>query len=124
MKALAPAALLLVAVASAQDLLSPAAPAKTAQPGLDLDMSAPAIRKAVRDTLAEHPATPLKHDGQVLSADPYTGFARKMDEARVPSCWGPDAMKHQPPQIGPIAIGGLLALPFWGLAIVRGKCNK
>jgi hypothetical protein len=33
-------------------------------------------------------------------------------------------MKHQPPRIGPIGIGGLLALPFWGLAIVRGKCNK
>jgi hypothetical protein len=33
-------------------------------------------------------------------------------------------MKHQPPHIGPIGISGLLALPFWGLAIVRGKCNK
>jgi hypothetical protein len=124
MRALALALLSLVAFASAQDLLTPPLPGKAGKPGLDLDMAAPEVRKAVRETLAEHPPTPLKRDGQALSADPYTSFARKMDEAQVPSCWGPDAMKHQPPRIGPIGIGGLLALPFWGLAIVRGKCNK
>jgi hypothetical protein len=124
MRALALAVLLLLACARAQDLRSPTEPAKEAKPGLDLEMSSPAIRDAVRATLAEHPPAPLKRDGQALRADPYDSFARKMDEAAVPSCWGPDAMKHQPPQIGPIAIGGILALPFWGLAIVRGKCNK
>ena len=123
MRALALALLLLLACARAQDLLS-AEPANDARPRVDLDMSAPAIRDAVRATLAEHPPTPLKRDGQVLSADPYASFSRKMDEAEVPSCWRPDAMKHQPPKIGPIGIGGILALPFWGLAIVRGKCNK
>ena len=118
--------LLMFAFARAQDLPSPAASGKVekAGPGPDLGMSDPAVREAVRRTLAEHPPTPLAHDGNTLRADPYASFGRKMDEAEVPSCWAPDAMKHQPPQIGPIGIGGLLALPFWGLAIVRGKCNK
>jgi len=26
-------------------------------------------------------------------------------------------------KIGPIAVGGILALPFWGAAIVTGKCK-
>lgn len=59
-----------------------------------------------------------------MRADPVAGFARKMDEAAVPSCWRGDAMKHQPPTIGPINLGGLLALPFWGAAILSGKCNE
>lgn len=124
MKAFALAALLLFAFAEAQDLLSPAGPAKDARPKADLGVLDPAIRQAVRDSLVEQRPAPFKRDGQALRADPYASFGRKMDEAQVPSCWTPDAMKHQPPQIGPIAIGGLLALPFWGLAIVRGKCNK
>lgn len=124
MRTLALAVLLLFAFARAQDLLSTVEPGKEARPGPVLEMSDPAIRQAVKEVLAEHPPTPIKRDGQALRADPYAAFGRKMDEARVPSCWGPDAMKHQPPQIGPIGIGGILALPFWGAAILRGKCNK
>lgn len=126
MRALALAVLLLFAFARAQDLLAPAASVQDgkAAPKLDLGMSSPAVRDAVRQTLAEHAPAPRTRAGKALSADPYAAFGRKMDEAEVPSCWGPDAMKHQPPKIGPVGIGGLLALPFWGLAIVRGKCSK
>lgn len=87
-------------------------------------MDDPVVREAIRATLADAPAQPGKRDGTVLSGDPsYAGFARKMDDATVPSCLHGDAMKHQPPTIGPIVLGGLLALPFWGAAILRGKCR-
>ena len=81
-----------------------------------------AIRKAVRETLAETPVL-AKDRGPALRGDAYEKFERKFDDARLPSCWQPDAMKHQPPRIGPIAVGGILALPFWGAAIVTGKCK-
>lgn len=74
----------------------------------------------MRETLTETPA-PEKDRGPALRGDAYEKFERKFDDARLPSCWQPDAMKHQPPHIGPIAVGGILALPFWGAAIVSGK---
>jgi hypothetical protein len=98
---------------------APAQPAASMRAWLDED----AIRKAVRETLAETPA-PVRDRGPVLSGDPaHDRFKRQFDDARVPGCWGPDALKHQPAQIGPIGLGGILALPFWGAAIATGKCN-
>ena len=81
------------------------------------------VRQAVRDTLAEAPpeARALP-PGQALSGDRYQGFARTVSEARHPSCLGPDALKHQPNKIGVFQANGLMALPFWAAAIVRGKC--
>lgn len=86
-------------------------------------LSDDAIRQAVRETLAEQPAPAARNGGPVLRGDRYAGFSRQVDEARVPSCWHPDAMKHQPPKIGPIGLGGILALPFLASAVLRGKCN-
>ena len=124
MRALALALLLLVAFARAQDLSAPPAPGKVARPKLDLDMSSPAIREAVRAALAEEKKDARKDDGPALRGDPaYEAFARKMDEAVVPDCLHADALKHQPAQIGPIGIGGVYALPFLAAAIVRGKCR-
>ncbi|HEX8788156.1 MAG TPA: hypothetical protein VF793_18365 [Telluria sp.] len=129
MKALALAGLvlLLVASASAQDLLSPAEPgkdARDAKPRLSLDMDDPAIRKAVHDTLAEDKSEPLKADGRVLRGDAsYKAFSRQMDEATVPDCLHSDALKHQPPMIGPIPVVGIFILPFWAAAALRGKCH-
>jgi hypothetical protein len=96
----------------------PAKPPASIRERLDED----AIRKAVRETLAETPATAIDR-GRVLRGDAYDKFERQFDDARLPSCWQPDAMKHQPPHVGPIALGGVLALPFWGAAIVTGKCK-
>ena len=96
----------------------PAKPPASIRERLDED----AIRKAVRDTLAETRAT-ANDRGPVLRGDAYDKFARQFDDARLPSCWQPDAMKHRPPHVGPIALGGILALPFWGAAIVTGKCK-
>jgi hypothetical protein len=98
------------------------ATAQAAQPSLRARLSGDAIRDAVRETLAEAP--PARQDpGPVLRGERYAAFGRQVDEARVPSCWHPDAMKHQPPKIGPIGLGGIFALPFLASAIVRGKCT-
>jgi hypothetical protein len=96
--------------------------ADAAPPSIRQRLDDEAIRKAVRETLAETPV-PAKDRGPALRGDAYEKFERKFDDARLPSCWQPDAMKHQPPRIGSIAVGGILALPFWGAAIVTGKCK-
>jgi hypothetical protein len=112
-------AALLMAIFSAACATDQTPPAPSIRQRLDED----AIRKAVRETLAEMPA-PARDRGPVLSGDPaHEKFKRQFDEARVPGCWGPDALKHQPAQIGPIGLGGILALPFWGAAIAAGKCR-
>lgn len=100
-----------------------AAEPAASRPPLRLQLTDDVIRQAVRATLAEGAATPENH-GRVLSGgDRYASFGRQMDEARTPSCLHPDALKHQPAQVGPIGLGGILALPFWGAAILRGKCE-
>lgn len=106
-----------------QDALPPQeeAPAP-AHLSLRVTLTDDAIAKAVRETLAEEPATPLA-DSQVLSGGPYREFAGAVAEARRGHCMGPDAMKHQPPKIGPIGLGGIFAIPHWLSAMARGKCN-
>jgi hypothetical protein len=124
----------LAAVAQEADLL--AAPDKAALPlALRLPLKDPLIDKAVRETLAESKQTGTdagKERGlfvlkPALSGDSYAAFGRRFSDAQKPSCLGPDALKHQPAglTIGGwhIGLGGMLALPFWGAAIVRGKCN-
>jgi hypothetical protein len=120
---------LVVLAAGAQEALDAAADkAAPARAPFKLRMDDPAVRDAIRAMLADEPKRDgrqdTRRDGTTLRADPVAGFARKMDEAEVPSCWRGDAMKHQPAKIGPINLGGLLALPFWGAAILRGKCNR
>jgi hypothetical protein len=62
-----------------------------------------------------------------LKGDRHDQFGRQFSEAQKPSCFGPNALKHQPAEIRTkdwvIGAGGLLALPFWGAAILRGKCR-
>jgi len=81
------------------------------------------IRAAVQEALIPGDAAPPRGDGRVLSGDAHAGFTRAVDAARVPGCLNTDALKHQPPKIGAIDFGGLMALPFWLTAIARGKCN-
>ncbi len=63
----------------------------------------------------------------VFSAQPrhdrYADFAVKFAEARTPSCLGPDGLKFNPPRIGPIGVGGILAVPWVLAAKLKGKCN-
>ncbi|MDQ2821717.1 MAG: hypothetical protein M3Y65_15215 [Pseudomonadota bacterium] len=110
--------------------LAAAALAASAVPALDPPASLRArindpamIRAAVREAVENIAAKEAGGQSGVISAGDQQNFARSFDEARVPDCLHPDAMKHQPPKIGPIGIGGIYALPFWLSAIVRGKCN-
>ncbi|QOY93348.1 hypothetical protein IM543_17545 [Massilia sp. UMI-21] len=86
-----------------------------------------AIRAAVRQILDEMPQQAMPAGGTVLSGGAYKEFARTFSEAGKPHCMGPDALRHQPPGFSTrtwnVGFGGLFALPFWGAAIVRGKCN-
>jgi len=96
-------------------------------PPLSLRLSDEVIGKAVRETLAEHPGSPARPSGKVLSGDPYQKFSREFSEARKPDCLHPDAMKFQPASVviggWNVGLGGLFVLPFWAAAVVRGKCN-
>ncbi|HEX9174354.1 MAG TPA: hypothetical protein VF861_17020 [Telluria sp.] len=58
-----------------------------------------------------------------LRSNSYTQFAQQFSEARVPDCLHGDALKRQPPRIGPIGFSYLAAAPFVVLAKLRGKCN-
>jgi hypothetical protein len=87
-----------------------------------------ATRIAIREIVAESSANEEAAAAQRFSAGPrreqkYEQFARDFDEAEVPGCLGPNALKHQPPKIGPIGLGGILALPFLVVAAARGKCK-
>ncbi|MES2016388.1 MAG: hypothetical protein V4484_07815 [Pseudomonadota bacterium] len=85
------------------------------------------IHNTVRDILAEEHAelaqVPRRHEADTLRGDKYDSFAADFEEAAVPGCLRPDALKRQPPRIGMLGLGGLLGLPFVLLAKIRGKCN-
>jgi len=108
-------AALLTAIASAAWATDPQAPPAIFRPHLDED----AIRKAVRDTLAEKPDNPRLHEADTLRANRYDVFARQVDEATVPDCLHADGLKRQPT----FFLTGLLALPFVAVAKIRGKCQ-
>jgi hypothetical protein len=86
------------------------------------------IKKAVRDTIAEDPrpapAAGATRDTRAFGAvTPYTRFGAAFDQAKVPDCLHPDALKLQPAMIGPIVVVGPYSLPWVIAAAVRGKCN-
>jgi hypothetical protein len=81
-----------------------------------------AIHQAIREVLEANPADP-HHPGPTMRANKYEVFGQQFDEARVPDCLHPDALKRQPPTIGPIAFVGLYAVPFVVVAKIRGKCQ-
>jgi hypothetical protein len=77
------------------------------------------IKAAVKESLADEKQESTIAPGKALSADPrYQQFGRDMSDAKIPDCLHGDALKFQP-----TFLGGLLAIPFWALAAVRGKCR-
>jgi hypothetical protein len=123
--AAAPAAAPSVAPAVAPAVTPAVAPAVTpAVTPIAARASDPAvIRTAVKAVLAGSSDQPSPRETTALSGDAHTGFTRAVDEARVPGCLNTDALKHQPPKAGAISFDGLMAVPFWLSAMVRGKCN-
>lgn len=105
-------------------LATPPAPAPLPPTPLAARVTDPAvIRVAVREALASDAATPPRGTGRVLSGDAHAGMTEAFDDARVPGCLNPDALKHQPAKIGVVSFDGLMALPFWLTAMARGKCQ-
>jgi hypothetical protein len=80
------------------------------------------IKDAVRAAIAEAKENSRRHEAEVLSADKYQRFQDEFHEAKVPDCLHPDALKRQPPTLGPITLQYLFAVPFVVLAKARGKC--
>ncbi|MGZ5830451.1 MAG: hypothetical protein ACXWKJ_01580 [Telluria sp.] len=87
-----------------------------------------AIRQAVREILAEE----RKNQAGAAPAAPAFGAERPpalrkfdalVEDAVVPYCLHPDGLKRQPTGIGPFQLGGYLALPFIGVAKLRGVCR-
>ena len=98
------------------------APAPASAP---LDLSDSVIRSAVVQSkgavrkLAEA-------SGQEFDT-PHPGrdqlLATATAEAGIPGCLRPDALKHDPPAIGPIPVPGIFAAPFVVHAAITGKCK-
>ena len=99
-------------------------PANWASPAYDPRVTRAAIREIVAESNAkEGIAAAQRFSGGPGREDKYAQFARDFDDAEVPGCLGQNALKHQPPKIGPIGVGGILALPFLVVAAARGKCK-
>jgi hypothetical protein len=133
-KAVLPCLTLLLCVAASAQPERPAAAPRTAS-DLALSQAPPSpaallptltgkvLRDAVRETLAEPLDNPRRHEADTIRGNRYTEFAQQFSEARVPDCLHGDALKRQPPRIGPIGFSDLYAVPFVVLAKIRGKCN-
>ncbi len=90
-----------------------------------LDLGPTAIRSAVAAA-----------DGGVATGRSGAGFGvfdananqrgridRKFQDATIESCGGEGAYKFDPPKLGPISLGGWLALPFLIHAVATGRCR-
>jgi hypothetical protein len=105
------------AVAGEPVQAQPAAP--TGAP-LRAQLTDEAIRQAVKQTLADEQKESAIAPGRTLSGDArYQQFGRAVSEAKTPDCLHGDALKYQPT----FFFAGLLAIPFWALAAIRGKCR-
>lgn len=107
---------------------APATPSAPRQVAVELTDQR--IRKAVAQTIAATPDQSSVAANQqealrapMLSAEQYKTFAKGFAYAKVPYCRGDGGLKFQPPKIGPIVFGGLLAIPFVLVAAVRVKCK-
>lgn len=64
------------------------------------------------------------HGGTVaLTKGKYDDFHAQVEEATTPDCMKADALKHDPPKIGPVGLSGPLVLLFLAHAVATGKCQ-
>jgi hypothetical protein len=90
-----------------------------------LNIDSKALVKAFQDSKTEIQKM-AERSGKSLSAPQetkYDQFQVAAKEAAIPQCTDADAMKHVPPLLGPVKLGGLLAIPDWIRAGVTGKCK-
>ncbi|MES2257719.1 MAG: hypothetical protein V4724_04335 [Pseudomonadota bacterium] len=120
LRTIAGAALLICLI----DAPARAAPAEARVPA-PLVLSDAIIRQAVKETLAESRAQQAQSapQGPALSAGKTDALTAAFADAKVPDCLHAEGLKRQPTSIGPIGVGGFLALPFVAVAKLRGKCQ-
>lgn len=106
----------------AADPVPPAPAAREAPPA---PISEEAIRRAVKEVLAEEgaPPEPLPDNIATLRRERDERLAAAFVQARVPDCLHPDALALQPGKVGPVQFSGLFLAPFVIAAKVRGKCR-
>ncbi|MEK8029284.1 hypothetical protein AACH06_00505 [Ideonella sp. DXS29W] len=98
---------------------APAASAPPAERLLDSAATRDAIRQAARRPLLQERAA--EATGQPIERTD-TALARAVQEAAEPDCLkDPKAASGQ---IGPVALGGLLGLPFLAARAVTGRCAR
>ncbi|HEY0588126.1 MAG TPA: hypothetical protein VGD52_18465 [Pseudoduganella sp.] len=82
----------------------------------------PAIQQAVRAAAAETPV-PVPGMADFSGGEEVRRLDLAFKEAEVPDCLHSEGLKRQPPVILFIPVSGVLALPFVGIAKLRGKCK-
>jgi hypothetical protein len=107
---------------------SPAAAAASASeptPAQSFDPAALVKANRFEDSKSDLQRAIEAHGGtmEVVKKSKYDEFQVAAEAASIPDCIGPDALKLDPPHIGPIGFGGLFALPFLAHAAVTGKCK-
>jgi hypothetical protein len=60
---------------------------------------------------------------EAVKKSKYEQFADTAEAATIPNCLAADGLKLDPPHLGPIGLGGLLAIPFVAHAALTGKCK-
>ena len=83
-----------------------------------------AIHSAIKNTLTSPPE--VQPPQQFNDRWPLTNkekFAAAMEDAAIPNCMDPEALKHHPAKLGGVQLKGLLALPAWIHAAATGKCK-
>jgi hypothetical protein len=99
-----------------------ASAAAQTSPDTDL-LHTDASRRAIRSA-AHQPNLASRVNEQVGVRSPTRDeqLSAATQQAGRPDCLKADALKNDPPEIGGIGLGGLLALPFLPHAALTGKC--
>jgi hypothetical protein len=109
---------------TASAITPPSEPAASAPPQLSIDDVV--IRSAVRSSKGAVRSL-AEASGQMLDT-PQETKDRQLTDAVVhagnPDCLRPDALKHDPPHVGPIELKGILTIPFLTHAVISGKCKQ
>ncbi len=99
--------------------------AAASAPARPLDLGASTLRSAMSRSrgavqqLADASGQDL-HSPRVSESE---RLRASMADAGVPGCLKADALKHDPPKIGPIGVQGILVAPFMLQAALSGKCK-
>ena len=88
-----------------------------------LDLSPAVVRSAVSAADEDYAPSPTRGSFGTERTASRARIDRSFEAAQIESCGGPDAFKFDPPTIGPVPLGGLLAMPVLLHAMAAGLCR-